>query len=220
MLLSASPCTTAPSWTAWGWEFLSVMLHPDNMLAFHLPRQCSGPVLLWNPPHPQALLHRLLTQGSVTSYFYCLFSIWVFCFHCGVLCADLQDYVKDALSAGTAQSLFHVPPSPGCCLPFCCHWHDCLPKAHLHLFPWPWSCSSVLSGASSSEPCHLQHEEPGAQGCSEETTWKALVRYSIILCNSQGITENVKKIFPCFLSLLLFLFSCKWNTAVKGYEIF
>ncbi|RMC11093.1 hypothetical protein DUI87_12005 [Hirundo rustica rustica] len=46
-----------------------------------------------------------------------------------------------------------------------------LPEARLHLLPIPGSdpVSSVLGGASSPEPPHLQPEEPGAQGCSVET---------------------------------------------------
>ncbi|RMC03821.1 hypothetical protein DUI87_19574 [Hirundo rustica rustica] len=44
-------------------------------------------------------------------------------------------------------------------------------KPPLHLLPIPGSVpvSSVLGGASSPEPPHLQPEEPGAQGCSVET---------------------------------------------------
>ena len=71
-----------------------------------------------------------------------------------------------------AQSLLHVSLtwlwfpslSPLACLPT-------LPVAPLHLLPIPGPAVfiSVLSGASSSEPPHLQHEEPGAQGCSVET---------------------------------------------------
>ena len=47
----------------------------------------------------------------------------------------------------------------------------CLPEAPLHLLliPGPGGGSSVLSGASSTEPPHLQHEEPGAQGCNVQT---------------------------------------------------
>ena len=49
-------------------------------------------------------------------------------------------------------------------------WSPCssAPEVPLHLLPIPGSGagSAALSGASSSEPPHLQHEEPGAQGCS------------------------------------------------------
>ena len=87
------------------------------------------------------------------------------CFHCAVLCADLQGRAEDPLSAGTAQSLFHMIPSPGCGLPVYQHWHACLPEAPLHVLFIPGSNGvfSVLGGASSSEPPHLQHEEPGPQ---------------------------------------------------------
>ena len=70
-----------------------------------------------------------------------------------------------------AQSLLHVPPSLGCCLPVPQHWHGCLPEAFLYLLPVPGpGCFiSVLSCSSNTEPSYLQHEEPGAQGCSVET---------------------------------------------------
>ncbi|RMC02636.1 hypothetical protein DUI87_20791 [Hirundo rustica rustica] len=47
----------------------------------------------------------------------------------------------------------------------------CSPEASLHLLPIPGSVtvSSILGGASSPEPPHLQPEEPGAQGCSLDT---------------------------------------------------
>ena len=63
-----------------------------------------------------------------------------------------------------------MPPSPGRRLLVSQHWHGCLPEApiRLHPSPGPGGVISVLSGTSSSEPPHLQHEEPGAQGCSEE----------------------------------------------------
>jgi len=50
--------------------------------------------------------------------------------------------------------------------PVCQHWHVCLPEAPVLLLPIPGSGggSCVLSGASTSEAPHLQHEEPGAQG--------------------------------------------------------
>ena len=76
-----------------------------------------------------------------------------------------------ALCAGTAQSLFHVRPSPGCGLPLYQHWLLYLPEAPVHLLP-SRGCgggNSVLGGASSSEPPHLQREEPGTEGCHLET---------------------------------------------------
>jgi len=68
------------------------------------------------------------------------------------------------------RSHFHVPPSPGRGLLVYQHLFFLLPEAPLHLFATPelGSVIIVLGGASSSEPPNLQHEEPGAQGCSVE----------------------------------------------------
>ena len=95
----------------------------------------------------------------------------VFSFHCAALCADLQGCAEDPLSAGTTQSLFHVPSSLGRGLPVYQYGHLGLSKAPFQLLSilGPGDGSSLLSGAPSSESPHLQHEEPGAQGCSEET---------------------------------------------------
>ena len=70
-----------------------------------------------------------------------------------------------------AQSIFHMTPSLGHGLPVYKHCHICLPEAPLHLLPIPGPAggSSVLSGASSCEPPHLQHEESEPQGCSVDT---------------------------------------------------
>ena len=70
-----------------------------------------------------------------------------------------------------AQSLLHVPPSSGRALPLSQHRTVCLPEAARYFLPIPGSGGviSVLSGASSSEPPHLQHEEPGAQSHIGET---------------------------------------------------
>ena len=94
----------------------------------------------------------------------------MFHFHRVFLCADLQGCAEDAPQAGTAQSLFHVPPSPGRGLSVSHLWLFGLPEAPLHLLstPGPGGVISVLGGTSSSEPPCLQHEEPGAQGCFEE----------------------------------------------------
>ena len=64
-----------------------------------------------------------------------------------------------------------MPPSSGRALPVSQHWYDCLFEAPLCLLPLSGyrGFISVLSGASNSEPHYLQHEEPGAQGCSVET---------------------------------------------------
>ena len=94
----------------------------------------------------------------------------MFFVHYFLLCADLQSCAEDPLWAGTAQSLFHLPPSPGRGQSVYQHSSIFLPKASLHLLPIPGSStvSSVLSGSSSPEPPHLQPEEPGAQGCLEK----------------------------------------------------
>uniref|UniRef100_A0A8C3U8X1 G-protein coupled receptors family 1 profile domain-containing protein n=1 Tax=Catharus ustulatus TaxID=91951 RepID=A0A8C3U8X1_CATUS len=51
------------------------------------------------------------------------------------------------------------------------HLVFCLSQTPLHLLPIPGCCpvSSVLGGASSPEPPHLQPEEPGPQSCSVDT---------------------------------------------------
>ena len=66
-----------------------------------------------------------------------------------------------------------MPPSPGRGLPLYQHWHGCLPETPLYLLPipGPGGVIFVLSGTSSSEPPRLQHEDPGDQGCPEETDW-------------------------------------------------
>ena len=53
----------------------------------------------------------------------------------------------------------------------CQHWIFFRREASLHLLPipGPGGGSSVLSDASSTEPSHLQHEEPGAQRFNMET---------------------------------------------------
>jgi len=63
-----------------------------------------------------------------------------------------------------------VPPSPGRGLLVYQHLFFLLPEDPLHLFHIPGlgSVIIVFGGASSSEPAHLQHEEPGAQGCTVE----------------------------------------------------
>ena len=65
-----------------------------------------------------------------------------------------------------------MPPSPGRALPLSQHCSVCIPEAILYFLPipGPGGVISVLSGASSCEPPHLQHEEPGAQGCPQEDT--------------------------------------------------
>jgi len=63
-----------------------------------------------------------------------------------------------------------MPPSPGRGLPVYQHCDGFLPEAPIHLIPilgCGGSCP-VLSGSSSSEPPHLQHEEPGAERRPEE----------------------------------------------------
>jgi len=64
-----------------------------------------------------------------------------------------------------------MPTSPGSGLPVSQYWLFQLPKAPLPvlLIPGPGGGSSVLSGAPSSEPLHLQHEKPGAESCTEQS---------------------------------------------------
>ena len=70
-----------------------------------------------------------------------------------------------------AQSLFHVPPSLGRGLSVCQHCPVCLPEALLHFLHilGHGGVISVLGDASSSEPPHLQLEEPGPESHTEET---------------------------------------------------
>jgi len=131
----------------------------------------------------------------------------VFCFHSFLLCADLQGCAEDPLWAGPAQILFHMHPSPLCCLTLFQHCHICLPEAPFHLLPKPEPhCgSSVLSAASSIEPLHLQHEEPGFQGFNMETVdW-------VFICGHRLSTFFCKWL-PAYVTTgtLAFLFGVCW----------
>ena len=73
-----------------------------------------------------------------------------------------------------AQSLLHVPPSPGRGLPVSQHWHFCPTEALLKLLPIPGSDGviSVFCFPSNAEPYNLQHEEQGDQACSQQSVAK------------------------------------------------
>ena len=106
-----------------------------------------------------------------------------------------------------------MPPPPDCSLPVHQHWHICLPEAPLHvlLLPESFASSSVLSGASSSEPPHLQPEEPGAEGCSlESDVWVFLRKNKMyIFCISliiQLFTDQDIIVLFCFPFLFTLLY--------------
>ena len=128
------------------------------------------------------------------------------------------------------QYLFHLPPSPGCGLSVSQHSSICSPEAPLHVFPISGSVpvSSVLGGASSLEPPHLQPEEPGAQRCIEKINdsifsealnsfsaarsfecnsllFQSFFRYLIVF--SMRIFSGFLCVLKCFI-VLLFAFLC------------
>ena len=90
-----------------------------------------------------------------------------------------------------------MPPSPGRALPLSQHRSVCLPEATLYFLQilGPGGVISVLSGASSSEPPHLQHEEPGTQAYTEEaipTVFQKQLATALLL-QWEKVTHTQKK---------------------------
>ena len=80
----------------------------------------------------------------------------------------------------------------------------CLTEAPLYVIPIPGSggVSAVLGGASSSEPRHLQREDPGAHGCSEEA---AAVR---CLSGEMSCLVYLHRGLRVHLWIILYIYDC------------